>query len=88
MTEPRNIRPRVVAGLDQDWAEACEWFMDCEWGSNMDAFTELFKVSVDEFKEKATDEQIDCFQRLARLAFFETWKRAFDRVAEDMSSSS
>lgn len=84
MNKPRNIRPSVVAGLDQDWAEAVEWFFDCDWLDNLESFTDLFTASVDDFKANATDEQIDCIQRLARIAFNETWKRAFDRVAEDM----
>jgi len=83
----RNIRPAVVAGLDQDWAEACDWFLESTWSKDqLDRFTMLLACETEELRRIATEDELDSIQRLGRIAFYETWRRSFDRVAEDIQN--
>ena len=84
----RDIRPIVVAELDQDWAEACDWFLDSKWSKEqLERFVHLLACDTEELRREATEDELDCIQRLGRIAFYETWKRSFDRVGEDMMNS-
>ena len=86
MTTPQNVRPAVVASLDQDWAEAVDWFLESKWPpEGMDRFTMLLACETEELRSIATEDELDSIQRLGRIAFYETWKRAFDRVAEEIA---
>lgn len=86
--DDRNIRPAVVAELDQDWAEACEWYLDSTWSKeSLDRFTQLLACPTPELRAKATDDELDIIQRLGRIAFYETWKRSMDQVAEEMNGN-
>ena len=82
----KNVRPKIVADLNQDWTKVCDWFLGTTWTSDQfDRFTELFTCGKEQLRT-ATDIELDAIQRLARIAFYETWIRSFDRVADDIAS--
>lgn len=84
--ENKNIRPEFVACLDQDWQEACDWLKESNWSPLMlNRFTDLLACPTEELRSKATEDELDSIQRLGRIAFYETWKRVFDRIALERS---
>ena len=81
-----NIRLAVVAELDQDWAEAREWFKGSVWTRDtLERFCQLLACDTEELRRTATEDELDCIQRLGRLAFYETWKQSFDAVVDELT---
>ena len=77
MKTPSELLSRMSGTLDQDWAEARDWFAACDWSMDrIDHFMELFVCSPRDLHKIASPQEIDCIQRLARVAFFEAFKRA------------
>ena len=80
----KNLRPAVTAEIDQDWAEAREWFSSCNWTpEGLDRFGDLLSCDTEKLRKTASADELNCIQRLAFVAFSEVWKRTLDKRTLD-----
>lgn len=67
----------ALASVEQDWTEAREWFEGSDWTpANIDRIYQLFCMEETELRDTASDQELDCLQRLARVAFNEVALRS------------
>lgn len=70
----------ILAHIDQEAEEAVDWFQQSKWhNGHFQRFMDLMVMSPEAFLDEAEEDEIDCIQRLSRLAFIQTVKTACDK---------
>lgn len=83
LREHNQVIAQIVSELDQDWEEAKDWVAAHDGQDGiLERITDLFVMDSEEFREMASGHEIDCFQRLARIAFWEAFKRIHETTSK------
>jgi len=74
----------ILAHIDQEAEEAVDWFQQSKWhNGHFQRFMDLMVMPAEAFSDEAEEDEIDCIQRLARLAFITTVKAACEKFGTD-----